>query len=86
MPLDDIQRDAKLLKRKLKGTADSPCVDICTYKQGDRICRACGMMREEKKSWTRLAKQEKANLRQRAQQRLAKQAGSSSRAGSADRT
>ncbi len=71
MPLDDIKRDARLLKRKLKGTADSPCMDICTYKQGHIICRACGMMRADKKSWKRLSESEKTDLRQLAQERLA---------------
>jgi len=52
----------KQLKQRLKGTHDSPCLSICTHKQGDLICQACGMLREEKKGWKRKSEGDKNSI------------------------
>ena len=60
----------KRLKQRLKGTHDSPCLSICTHKQGDLVCKACGMIREEKKGWKQRAEQEKIDIRLKASARF----------------
>lgn len=54
---------AQALKQKLKGTWDSPCVEVCSYKMGHPFCRACGLTRPEKKGWSRLDEGQKQLLR-----------------------
>jgi predicted Fe-S protein YdhL (DUF1289 family) len=56
----------KRIKQRFKGTHDSPCLSVCTHKQGDIICKACGMTRSEKKGWKRHTPQEKAVIRDQA--------------------
>ena len=60
----------KQLKQRLKGTHDSPCLSICTHKQGDLICQACGMLREEKKGWKRRGSENKDAIRIKAIARI----------------
>jgi len=60
----------KQLKQRLKGTHDSPCLSICTHKQGDLICQACGMFREEKKGWKRKSEGDKNSIRENAAARF----------------
>jgi len=61
---------SKQIKQRLKGTHDSPCLSICTHKQGDRVCQACGMVREEKKGWKKRSEQEKFHIRLKAEARF----------------
>ncbi|MBX3721977.1 MAG: DUF1289 domain-containing protein [Turneriella sp.] len=51
------------LKQKLKGTWDSPCIEVCSYKLGHPCCRACGLTRTEKKSWSKLNEGQKQAIR-----------------------
>ncbi|WP_390616181.1 DUF1289 domain-containing protein [Maricurvus nonylphenolicus] len=60
----------KRLQQRVRGTHDSPCLSICTHKQGDLVCQGCGMLREEKRSWKRLDEAEKEVVRSRAGNRL----------------
>ncbi len=61
---------SKQIKQRLKGTHDSPCLSICNHKQGDRVCQACGMVREEKKGWKRRSEEEKNHIRLQAAARF----------------
>lgn len=60
----------KELKQKLKGTWDSPCIEVCTYKAGHPHCRACGMTRAEKKTWPRTPSAEKTAVAASAAERI----------------
>lgn len=61
---------AQELKQKLKGTWDSPCIEVCSYKMGHPFCRACGMLRAEKKAWHAMNSIEKADARATADNRM----------------
>jgi predicted Fe-S protein YdhL (DUF1289 family) len=58
------------IQQRVKGTHDSPCLSICTHKQGDVVCQGCGMLREEKKGWKRRSELEKAVIRQKTKERM----------------
>lgn len=60
----------KRIKQRFKGTHDSPCLSVCTHKQGDVVCKACGMIREEKKGWKRRSEAEKNEVRIKAAARF----------------
>ncbi len=61
---------AHTLKQKLKGTWDSPCIEVCSYKMGHPFCRACGLTRSEKKAWPGLPTEQKTSVRNGSLQRI----------------
>lgn len=58
------------IQQRVKGTHDSPCLSICTHKQGDVVCRGCGMLREEKRGWKCRSELEKDEIRLKAKSRM----------------
>ena len=60
----------KKWKQLLKGIFDSPCIEVCTYKQGDTYCKACGLTRLEKKSWKNSTKTQKESILKLTKMRL----------------
>lgn len=58
------------IQQRIKGTHDSPCMAICTHKQGDVVCKGCGMLREEKRAWKRSDPNQKEEVRVKAKNRI----------------
>jgi predicted Fe-S protein YdhL (DUF1289 family) len=61
---------AQELKQKLKGTWDSPCIEVCSYRMGHPFCSACGLTRVEKKSWPGSTADQKGAICDAADQRI----------------
>ena len=40
-----------ILKQKMKGTYDSPCLSVCNYDSLTSECQTCFMLKEEKTCW-----------------------------------
>ncbi len=38
-------------KQRAKGIYDSPCMDLCNFRNEKKQCNACGLLRSEKKGW-----------------------------------
>lgn len=49
-------------KQKLKGISDSPCIDECDFRNKNRQCPNCGLLRNEKKEWKFYSNDEKAQV------------------------
>jgi len=62
----------KRIQQRIKGTLDSPCLSICNYDDLDKICRTCGMIKDEKRRWKKLGGTEKSFIRTEASERLIK--------------
>ncbi len=58
------------MQQRVKGTHDSPCISVCTHKQGDWVCAGCGMLKEEKKGWKRNSDARKREISEHAKARL----------------
>lgn len=58
------------IQQRVKGTHDSPCIAVCTHKQGEVVCAGCGMLKEEKKGWKRNSETRKREISARAKARL----------------
>ncbi|GBF49967.1 hypothetical protein LPTSP4_14880 [Leptospira ryugenii] len=49
-------------KQKLKGIYDSPCIDACDFKNENKQCPNCGLLRFEKKEWKYYSPEEKSKV------------------------
>jgi predicted Fe-S protein YdhL (DUF1289 family) len=49
---------------------ESPCVKICTYAPGARLCRGCGRTLEEIGAWSSLSARERRMVMENLPERL----------------
>lgn len=57
-------------KQKIKGIFDSPCVDVCNFKNKEKRCQTCGLLHLEKKTWRYYSDLEKKKIIKSCNERL----------------